>query len=190
MHADLHDVLPIDSPHLKNPKLKKYPKELKDMSDLDEASLEIAEFSKELLKDRKIRDLQYISNPRSKDLYMWLCDVVDEQGPNMNKKLGSRYVFKIKDAADVEVPITMDFSNEKGQFYVGKPTEGVAAEIYLSEKDFHALLDKEVAVPKALLQGRIRVSGGISGINNAQRLVSTFLKPYVIDTWGEAESNV
>lgn len=35
MHADLIDVLPLDLPHLKDPKIKKYPKELKDFSDLD-----------------------------------------------------------------------------------------------------------------------------------------------------------
>ena len=61
----------------------------------------------------------------------------------------------------------MDFTSEKGQFYIGDSKEEAAAEIILNEKDFHALLDQELGVPKALLNGRIRVSGGINGLKNA-----------------------
>ena len=35
IHGDMIDVLPIDSPYLHDLKLKKYPKELKDRSDLE-----------------------------------------------------------------------------------------------------------------------------------------------------------
>lgn len=128
-------------------------------------------------------------------MYVWLCDVVQEQGPNMNKQLGKTYLFRIRDADDVEVPITLDFSGKEGQIFVGSPDQlskdkSTASEIYLSEKDFHALLDKELSVPQALLKGRIRVGGGMSGLKNAQQLVSSFLKPYMIDTWGEAQTEI
>ena len=36
MHADNINILPLDLPHLKDPKLKKYPSKFKDFSDLDE----------------------------------------------------------------------------------------------------------------------------------------------------------
>ena len=71
---------------------------------------------------------------------------------------------------------------------MGKPAgNNVAAEVSLSEKDFHALLDKDLGASQAIIQGRIKISGGMSGIKNAQKLVSNFIKPYMIDTWSEAE---
>ena len=100
-------------------------------------------------------------------MYNWICDVVEEQGETMNKQLGLAYIVKIRDAQDIEVPITMDFTHQNGQFYVGKPEADVAAEISLSEKDFHGLLDQDLSVSKAILQGRIKISGGVGGLKNA-----------------------
>lgn len=78
-------------------------------------------------------------------MFNWICDVVEEQGSTMNKKLGQAYIIKIRDSDDLEVPITMDFTEKNGQFYVGKPKGNeVAAEIVLSEKDFHAILDSDL----------------------------------------------
>jgi hypothetical protein len=42
-------------------------------------------------------------------------------------------------------------------------------------------------VTKALLQRKIRIDGGINGVQSANKLVNVFLKPYLIDTWAEAE---
>ena len=110
MHGDLIDAVILNPPYVHDPKIKRYPKELSEMKDLDEEIEKIQIRTERLFKDRRIQDLQYIKHPRSKEMYNWICDVVDEQGGNMNKQLGLAYVIKIRDADDIEVPITMDFT--------------------------------------------------------------------------------
>ena len=77
------------------------------------------------------------------------------------------------DETDTEVPITIDFKNGKGDIYIGNPrsndekNNGVACKIKLHERDFHKVLDQELGVKKALLTGKIRIEGGMSGVNSA-----------------------
>jgi putative sterol carrier protein len=45
----------------------------------------------------------------------------------------------------------------------------------MSEKDFHAILDKDIGVKYALMSRRIRIEGGMTGVAAAQKLVNNFL---------------
>ena len=38
--------------------------------------------------DRRISDVQKIRNQRSREMYTWLADVVEEQGPDMVQRFG------------------------------------------------------------------------------------------------------
>ena len=60
----------------------------------------------------------------------------------------------------------------------------------MSEEDFHKLLNSELGVTKALMQGRIRVEGGFSGVTSAKGLVADFVMPYLIDTWQDAKAKM
>ena len=85
----------------------------------------------------------------------------------------------------------MDFKNGKGDFYLGNPpsdTEQLACKIKMTEKDFHRLLDSELGVKQAILQRRLKIEGGVSGVNNAYKLLNDFLNPYLFDTWAQNES--
>lgn len=125
-------------------------------------------------------------------MYTWLADVVDEQGPDMVQRFGKVFQFGILDDTDTEVPITIDFKNGKGDIFVGNPSDeeskqNVACKVKITEKDFHRILDRDLGVKKAILTGKIRIEGGVSGLNAAQALVNDFLNPYLIDTWYESQ---
>jgi len=126
-------------------------------------------------------------------MFTWLADVIDEQGPDMVEKFGKVFQFGILDETDTEVPITIDFKNGKGDIFLGNPrvdSEGkqnVACKVKVTEKDFHKILEGDLGVKKALLTGKIRIEGGVSGMNSAQALVNDFLNPYLIDTWAESQ---
>ena len=75
------------------------------------------------------------------------------------------------DETDTEVPITIDFKNGKGDIFIGSPVnadDSVTCKIKMAESDFHKVLDQELGVKKALLTGKIRIEGGISGVNSAK----------------------
>ena len=133
-------------------------------------------------------------------MYNWLSEVVEDKGEQMVGKLGKVYMFGIVDKNDKEFPITLDFEDGKGNFYIGDPREPekwnvpekgeklkIACKITMSEKDFHGLLDQTLDIRKAIFSRRLKISGGIGGIKEANRLVNEFLKPYMIDTWAEAQ---
>lgn len=111
----------------------------------------------------------------------------------MVAKFGKVFQFGILDETDTEVPITIDFKNGKGDIFIGNPVEdndgkqNVACKVKITEKDFHRILDRDLGVKKALLSGKIRIEGGVSGLNAAQALVNDFLNPYLIDTWAESQ---
>ena len=90
----------------------------------------------------------------------------------------------------MEVPVTFDFNQKKPSVYLGPPDgdneKSIAAKVYMSEPDFHKILDKELGVNNAVLTRKIRIEGGLSGAQNANRLVSDLIKPYIIDTWNQA----
>jgi hypothetical protein len=82
-------------------------------------------------------------------MYIWLSDVVEDQGYQMIKRLNKIYMFGIIDADDNEIPLTLDFQSGKGDFYIGDPKnvkkeeipDKIACNIRMSEKVFHDLLD-------------------------------------------------
>ena len=50
------------------------------------------------------------------------------------------------------------------------------------------MLDRKLKVKHAIMQRRIKIDGGVAAIQSAYKLVNVFLKPYLIDTWLEAEN--
>lgn len=124
-------------------------------------------FSTEIpVLDRRMKDLQSIKNLRSRELFAWICDVVDDEGENLPNLKGKLYQFGITDEDDMEVPVTFDFKSKKPMVYLGQPEsadKALAAKVYMSEPDFHKILDKELGVNNAVLSRRIRIEGGLSG---------------------------
>ena len=144
--SDLPDVLSMVPLHYLNEKIYKCPIEEDSDSDFDEMDL--------IPMDRHLRDVEKIRNPRSKEIFMYLADAVDDHGDTMVQKFGSIYQFQVTDDQDVEFPFTMDFKNGKGDFYLGNPpsdTEQLACKIKMTEKDFHRLLDSELGVKQAIM---------------------------------------
>lgn len=133
--------------------------------------------------DRRINDISRIKNMRSKEIYSWIADIVDEHGDKMVDKFNNVYQFGITDSDDLEFPFTFDFKHGKGDFFMGLPSdvdEEAVCKIMLSEKDFHGLIDKNISVTSALLRRKIRITGGVKGAKAAQRLVNDFVYPYLI----------
>lgn len=122
---------------------------------------------------------------------MYLADAIDQNGSTMVDKFHSIYQFQVTDDHDVEFPFTMDFKNGKGDFYLGNPPAGsdgaLACKIKMTEKDFHKLLDNEIGVKQAVMQRKLKIEGGVTGVNAAYKLLNEFLNPYLFDTWGEAD---
>ena len=56
-------------------------------------------------------------------MYNWLSEVVEDKGEQMVGKLGKVYMFGIIDKNDKEFPITLDFEDGKGNFYIGDPRQ-------------------------------------------------------------------
>lgn len=56
-------------------------------------------------------------------MYNWISEVVEDKGEQMVGKLGKLYLFGIIDQNDKEFPITLDFEDGKGNFYIGDPRE-------------------------------------------------------------------
>ena len=80
MHADLFDAVLLNPPYIHDQKIKRYPKEWSDMTDLEEEAERIRINTENLFKDRRFKDLQQIKNSRSKELFNFICDVVEEKG--------------------------------------------------------------------------------------------------------------
>ena len=143
--SGMPDVIPFYSPWQQDEGIHPFPKRFVNIdTDVPEVKLE-----------KRLQEIKSIKNARSQEMYAWLGDVFDEQGPKMVEKLGKIYVFGISDEDDIEVPITFDFKNDKGNLYIGYPgekdQEAVACKITMSEKDFHRILDAELGTRKALL---------------------------------------
>jgi hypothetical protein len=79
--ADMPDVLSIYPLHLMNPKIFSYPTILGDLAKDLKNDIEI-------FIDKRTRDIQLIKNIRSKELYSWISDAVEEHGSEMVNKLG------------------------------------------------------------------------------------------------------
>ena len=73
--SDLPDVLSMVPLHYLNEKIYKCPIEEDSDSDWDEMDL--------IPIDRHLRDVEKIRNPRSKEIFMYLADAVDENGDKM-----------------------------------------------------------------------------------------------------------
>ena len=74
------------------------------------------------------------------------------------------------------MPVTFDFKSKKPTVYLGPPeVGGLDAKVYMSEPDFHKIIDKDLGVHKAMLSRRIRIEGGLSGAKAANRLVSDLI---------------
>lgn len=181
--SDLPDVLSLVPLHYLNEKIYKNPYEITEDPEFDELD--------HIQMDRHLRDVEKIRNPRSKEIFMYLADAVDQNGEKIVEKFGSIYQFQVTDDQDVEFPFTMDFKNGKGDFYLGNPppdSDGeLACKIKMTEKDFHRLLDRELKVKSAIMSRKLKIEGGMSGVSNAYKLLNDFLNPYLFDTWGQTE---
>ena len=59
-----------------------------------------------------------------------------------------------------------------GQPQVLLADEPVAATIRMDEQDFHDLIDKKLGIKEALFKGKLKISGGMTGANNAWGLAN------------------
>ena len=100
-------------------KLKPYPN--RDDKDLEE-SLRLLDSEMAKLRE-SYSDEMRIKNPRSREMYTWLRDVVGDQGEKMVPQLNRVFGFEITDAEDEVVPFTFDFKTGKGEFYLGTHEE-------------------------------------------------------------------
>lgn len=136
--------------------------------------------------DQRTKDLQSIKNLRSREIFLWICDVVDDEGEGLPNLKGKVYQFGIYDDDNEEIPITFDFKSEKPTVYLGLP-EGsdkkLNSKISMSEPDLYKILDTELGVPLAIASGRVRIEGGIFGARDAHQLVSELIQPFMINTW-------
>ena len=110
--ADEPDILSIIPLHTLNDKIFKCPILINEEDYIVDVKIQV---------DRRIADVQKIKNQRSKEMYTWLADVVEEQGPDMVQRFGKVFQFGILDETDTEVPITIDFKNGRGDIFVGNP---------------------------------------------------------------------
>lgn len=91
---------------------------------------------------------------------------MDDEGENLPNLKGKIYQFGISDEDDIEVPVTFDFKSQKPMVYLGPPEgsdDKISAKVYMSEPDFHKILDKELGVNSAVMSRRVRIEGGLSG---------------------------
>ena len=90
--------------------------------------------------DQRTKDLQSIKNLRSREIFLWICDVVDDEGEGLPNLKGKVYQFGIYDDDNEEIPITFDFKSEKPTVYLGLP-EGsdkkLNSKISMSEPDLY-----------------------------------------------------
>ena len=88
-------------------------------------------------------------------MYLYMADIIEEQGESLVERFGKVFQFGILDETDTEVPITIDFKNGQGDIYIGSPKDSeednVACKIKFKETDFHKVLDSELGVKKAIL---------------------------------------
>lgn len=76
------DVLSLAPHYFWDQRIKKYP----DYKD----DLEQEEYKMPVL-DRRTKDLQSIKNLRSRELFSWICDIVDDEGENLPNLKGKIY---------------------------------------------------------------------------------------------------
>ena len=81
--SDMPDVLSLVPLHYLNEKIYKCPIEVDEDTGFDEMD--------HIELDRHLKDLEKIKNPRSKEIFMYLADAVDENGALMVEKFGSIY---------------------------------------------------------------------------------------------------
>lgn len=81
--SDLPDALSLFPLHYMNEKIHKYPIELEEDTGYDEMD--------HIYFDRHLKDVEKIRDPRSKEIFMYLADAVDEHGGKMVAKFGSIY---------------------------------------------------------------------------------------------------
>ena len=143
-------------------------------------------------------DLDKISNDKSKNIFMRIVAILDRFGAEAVSRLGAIYTFRIKGIDGKELIFTIDLQHGDGaiyfgeagaQFYdvngpvpAGKTGEAGSLEpivtMTMSERDFHAMLDRQLDAVRAIVFGKLKIGGSVG---EANRFNAEFLAPYFGD---------